>query len=574
MSALLPVADRAGVRRAVAEDIRAERGLFAVMLVLTALAAAAGLVAPRLVGQIVDLVRTNPGPTVLSTVDLFAAVIVAAGLAQVLLTRQARYAAARFGERTAARVRERFAGRALDLPATTVDHTPTGDLVARGTTDVGSVTTALRDGMPEVFVNLVQVAFLYTALLTLDPLLGLVGMSGLVTYGLALRWYLRRARAAYLAEAGATAAVTEVLTATAGGARTVEALGLRESRLATVDSAIVAARRTRLGTLRLRSVLFPSIGVSHGVPLVIALVVGGALLSAGWTTLGAVVAAMLYLRQLGQPLDTIMLWVEQVQQAGAAYARVEGLAAVPAAPAPVAAVPTSDRIEVVGCRYAYGGGREVLRGIDLDIAPGERLAVVGPSGAGKSTLGRLLAGLDEPGAGRVTVGGVPVAALGPDRLRRQVVLVTQEHHVFRDSVRGNLALAAPDADDARMLTALGVVGAGWAVDLGLDARLTTVDGGQAQQLALARVVLADPHTVVLDEATALLDPTAARSTERALSAVLSGRTVIAIAHRLHTAHDADRIAVVVEGSIVELGPHDELLRRGGAYARLWKSWHG
>jgi ABC-type multidrug transport system fused ATPase/permease subunit len=167
------------------------------------------------------------------------------------------------------------------------------------------------------------------------------------------------------------------------------------------------------------------------------------------------------------------------------------------------------------------------------------------------------------------VGGVPVADLPPDQLRRQVVLVTQEHHVFRESLRDNLMVPAPD-DELRR--ALKTVGADWAGDLDTDLGALPPDGAQAQQLALARVLLADPHTVILDEATALLDPTAARTAERALAAVLHDRTVIAIAHRLQTAHDADRVAVMDGGRIIELGTHDELVAAGGPYAALWRTW--
>ena len=208
--------------------------------------------------------------------------------------------------------------------------------------------------------------------------------------------------------------------------------------------------------------------------------------------------------------------------------------------------------------------------------------MVGPSGAGKSTLGRLLAGIHPPRAGSVTVGGVGLAELPLDDLRGHVALVTQEHHVFVGTLRENLALAAPTpATDAELLDALDAVDAlEWvsALPEGLDTVVgsggRTLTAAQAQQIALARLVLADPHTLVLDEATSLIDPRAARHLERSLAAVLEGRTVIAIAHRLFSAHDADRVAVVEDGKISELGSHDELVAAGGSYAALWDSWNG
>jgi ABC-type multidrug transport system fused ATPase/permease subunit len=235
---------------------------------------------------------------------------------------------------------------------------------------------------------------------------------------------------------------------------------------------------------------------------------------------------------------------------------------------------------VRGARFAYSEGHAVLHGIDLEVRPGERLAIVGPSGAGKSTLARLLAGIDAPREGTVSVGGCPITDLDPAERRRRIALVTQEHHIFMGSLRDNLAFAAPDASDEQLRAALAAVGADWYADLpeGLDTELgdgaLEVSAADAQQLALARLVLADPHTLILDEATAALDPTTARRTERALAAVVEGRTVIAIAHRLNTAHDADRVAVFEEGRITELGSHDELVTAGGTYAALWRSWHG
>jgi len=246
------------------------------------------------------------------------------------------------------------------------------------------------------------------------------------------------------------------------------------------------------------------------------------------------------------------------------------------------ATPTHEKIEAEDVRFSYVDGRDVLHGVSLDVGVGERIAMVGPSGAGKSTLGRLLAGIHPPRTGSVTVGGVGLVELPLSDLRGHVALVTQEHHVFVGTLRENLALAAPPgAGDAEIRGALDAVDAlDWvdALPEGLD---TVVGSGgraltdaQAQQVALARLVLADPHTLVLDEATSLIDPRAARHLERSLAAVLHGRTVIAIAHRLFSAHDADRVAVVEDGVISEFGSHDELVEAGGSYAALWDSWNG
>ncbi|MFU0242969.1 ABC transporter transmembrane domain-containing protein, partial [Streptomyces scabiei] len=290
----LPVAERTDVRRAAAGLVRADRRSFAVVLGLNGLAALAGLAGPWLLGRIVDEVRGGGG---VDAVDRMALAILLCSLAQLLLARWARYVGHRFGERTLARVRERYVERALALPASVVERAGTGDLTTRGTADVTAVGTTLRDAGPELLVNAVQALFLMAAVFVLDPLLGLVGVLGLTPAWLALRWYLRRARAAYLAEGAAGSEVAESLAATVAGARTVEAFGLAERRVTSNHEALEVSRRTRFRTLFLRSVFFPAVDISYVLPVAGVLLLGGVLHSHGAASLGTVVSCAVYLQQ-------------------------------------------------------------------------------------------------------------------------------------------------------------------------------------------------------------------------------------------------------------------------------------
>lgn len=575
----LPIAGPDAVRRGATSLIRADGRAFVGLILINVLAAAAGLIAPWLVGRLID--RVDNGSAGVAEVDRIALILICFALAQLILLRTARVIGARFGERTAARLREQFVDRVLSLPAREADRSPAGDLAARGTGDVDRVTQILRDAAPEIVISVIQMLIIFTAVMITSPLLGAIGVVGLVGISAALRWYFRRAHRAYLELGAVHSSVGEMLSTTALGARTIETLGLQDLRRRECADTAERGWWTSMRTLRLRSVLFPTVDLSSELPAVAALLLGGLLHAQGVISLGTVVASVLYLRQLAAPVDAILLWMEALPGSAASYARVEGLAALQ--PPPVGDLadpaPLDERLAVRSASFAYEKGHDVLLDVSLDVRSGEHLAIVGASGAGKTTLGRLLSGLDSPRTGLVTIGGVPVDALAPERLRRQVVLVTQDHYVFRGTIRDNLLIADQDASDDDLQAALFTVGAHWAVELpnGLDTMLgddDNLDGGQAQQLSLARVVLADPHTLILDEATALLDPTTARTTERALGAALRGRTVIAIAHRLGTAHDSDRVAVMAEGRITEIGSHDQLLAADEGYADLWRSWHG
>ncbi|ADD43713.1 ABC transporter ATP-binding protein [Stackebrandtia nassauensis] len=575
MNERFPVADRNQVRQALWRLIKLERSAVAGLLVLYLAAAVVGVAAPVLLGEIVDRVSAGDGG-----VDVLAGLIVASIAAQLVLVRYSRYVGHRFGERALARMREQFVDRILKLPLSKVERAGTGDLMTRNSLDVSTVGTMLRDAIPEIFISLVNAAIILAAVFYLHPLLGLCVFLMVPTVYAGTRWYLKRARDGYLAEGDANTELTETLAATADGARTLEIHRMESERVAAGAETIRHAYKTRRYTLFLRSILFPSLDGSYPLPIAGMLIVGGVLYFNDAISLGVIVAATMLSRQFVEPFDMVLLWVEKLQLGNASLARVEGVGLVEGNGKARDAEPDGDRLKASDVYYTYDGDRDVLHGVSLDVTPGERLAMVGPSGAGKSTLGRILAGIDAPRSGDIALGGVPVTKLPLERLRGLIMLVTQEHHVFRGTLRDNLALADESATDAKMLGALSVVNADWVNDLpeGLDTELGNdtleLDAAQAQQLALARVVLADPHTVILDEATSMLDPTVARHAESALAAALAGRTVIAIAHRLHTAHDAQRVAVIENGRLVELGSHGELTAAGGSYAALWHSWRG
>ncbi|MET8157405.1 ABC transporter ATP-binding protein [Sphaerisporangium sp. NPDC005289] len=574
---ILPVADQAQVRAYARRLTLKYPGRLALALGLHGLAAVAGLAGPRFLGELVEDVRAGTG----ADIDAIALAIAGFVVLQAVLIRYAVYASAKLGEKVLAELREEFVDRVLALPLSTVERAGSGDLITRTSRDVDALSRTVRHAVPETLIAVVAGAFVIGALALVGPLLVLPSLVAVPLLWYSTRWYLKRARDGYLRENAAYAEITEGLTETVEGARTVEAFGLQGRRHERTDRDIARSWAAERYTLGLRTVWFPTVEFGYVLPIVATLLAGGLFYLRGWVDLAQVTAATLYVQQLIDPLDRLLSWVDELQVGGASMARLLGVANVPDDRSAGAARPEGERLAAEDVRYAYREGHDVLHGVSLQVAPGERLAMVGPSGAGKSTLGRLLAGIHGPRTGSVRVGGVPLVELPLDELRGHVALVTQEHHVFRGTLRDNVLIGRPDAGDEAVEEALSAVDAlEWvrALPDGLDTAVgsggVTVSPAQAQQVALARLVLADPHTLVLDEATSLIDPRAARHLERSLAAVLAGRTVIAIAHRLYTAHDADRVAVVEDGRVSELGSHDELVAAQGAYAALWESWHG
>ncbi|MFZ0170396.1 MAG: ABC transporter ATP-binding protein [Acidimicrobiales bacterium] len=580
MSHELPVASARVVRAYIMAVLRTDWRDAAGVLAFYAAASVAGLVGPRVLGDVVAEAAAGGDGHALARVDEAVLIFLCALVLQSFFIRGASRVAGTITARLLSSIRVEFVRAILAMPVGLVEAAGTGELQTRASSDVEQLTWSVRQAAPRMAVAGAQAVFTVAALVWTAPIMAIVLVPVIPALVLGTRWYLKRARPGYKAEIAAFDRMNARVQENAAAGRTIETFGLGQQRTQLVDADIRNWMHWERYTLRLRTIYFPLTEACYILPLVLAVALGGILHADGRLSIAAATAAALYTQLLIDPVDTVLSNLDELQVGAASLSRLLGVREIETSE-PTAERPSGDRVVATDVHFAYREGHDVLHGIDIAPEPGGRLALVGPSGAGKSTLALLLTGVYPPRSGSVRIGGVDAHRLPTEQLREEVALVTQEYHIFNGTLRDNLELVAPGATDGELIAALAVVDADELVERlpdGLDTMLGSgavqLSPGESQQVALARLVLADPHTLVLDEATALLDPRAARHLERSLSRVLEGRTVVAVAHRLQSAADADVIAVVEDGRIVEKGSHTELLERNGSYAALWTSWRG
>ncbi|RJQ80667.1 ABC transporter ATP-binding protein [Amycolatopsis panacis] len=576
---LLPTASGTRIRAVLRDLLRPSKGRAAGAFVFIIGATAIGLLTAPLLGHVVDLVATHRPASDLVTpvvelvlVAIGSAVATALGVAML----------ARLGETMLADLRERFVDRALGLPLERVEKAGSGDLTTRVTNDVSVVAEALREALPELFRAVLTIVLTLGAMAALDWRFLLAAMLAVPIQLHTVRWYVRQAKPLYAAQRAAVGAQQQQLLDTVSGAKTVRAYRLADEHVERVRRRSEGAVGLTLSGIRLMTRFYGRLNLAEFVGLSAVLATGFLLVGADLATVGVATAAALYFHSLFNPINTALALVDDAQAAAASLARLVGVADLPAPAEPARRTrPVDASVKAAAVGHSYVDGHPVLREVDLELAPGERVALVGASGAGKTTLAKLIAGIHHTSTGTVSLGGVPLEELGPAATRRMVALISQEVHVFSGTLADDLRLAAPEATDAELRAALSAVGAlDWAEALPDGLATVVGEGGhqltvtQAQQLALVRLVLADPPVAILDEATAEAGSSGARTLEAAAAAALAGRTGLVVAHRLTQAAASDRIVVLEAGAVVESGTHDELVSAGGRYATLWAAWSG
>ncbi|MFP5578063.1 MAG: ABC transporter ATP-binding protein [Acidimicrobiia bacterium] len=459
-----------------------------------------------------------------------------------------------------------------------------GVLMTRMTSDIDSLTALFQEGLVNMFVQFLTLAIVTVVLFAVSPTLAAILFLGVVPVMLAMTlWFRKASDVAFLDVRDRIADVMSDLQENLGGIRIVTATNRAKRNVVAHDNILGAYRDANDRTAVIGAVYGPASELLGYLAQALLLGMGGWLVTQDRLSVGELAAFFLYLTMFFAPIQQLVQLYNTYQQGRAAVRKLSELFAtepeVAEAPDARDLPPMQGAIDLEGVTFGYDPAVPVLHDLDLHIRAGETVAFVGETGAGKSTVAKLVNRFYDPTQGTVRMDGHDLRDVTLQSLRSQIGVVPQEPFLFAGSIRDNLTFAAPDATDEELWAAVDATGLRDLVERqesGLDQviheRGSSLSSGERQLLALARAFLSQPRVLVLDEATSNLDLQSETRVERALDAVLEGRTAIIIAHRLATAMRADRIAVIHDGELVELGSHDELVDRGGRYAALFDTW--
>jgi ATP-binding cassette subfamily B protein len=537
------------------------------------------LAGPLLVRRGIDegIAKDDPGQ-----LNLSIALYVVVAVVSYLCFRNAIVLLARVGEHFLRDMRVRVFDSLLRQSMSFYDREKAGVLVSRMTSDVDSLQELVQFGLIMFTSAALLLIGSFVILTVLSWQLMLLCAVSVPFVALASIKFQRDSNKAYLAVREEIGDTLSTLQEGISGVRVVQAFAREEVEARRFSNANFSLYRTHMASVRVQCWYLPIVEFAGAATTALALGVGGWMVSEGRLTLGTLVAFILLLSTLFEPVQQLSQLFNMVQSATASLHKLYGLVDEPIEidePADGVAVPADRPIVLEGVTFGYAGGEPVLSDIDIEIAPGERVAFVGPTGAGKSTMAKLIARFYDPTAGRVRIGDVDLHDIRLRSLREEVVVVPQEGYLFSGTIADNIRVARPTATDDEVSDAVARIGVldrfaqlpdGLATEV--RERGSRLSAGEKQLVSLARAALADPSVLILDEATSSVDPGTEAAVEAAMETLMRDRTVIAIAHRLSTSERCDRVAVVSGGRLVELGSHDELVAARGHYFALYDAW--
>ena len=490
----------------------------------------------------------------------------------------------RLGEKLMYELRVRVFSHLQRLSLDFFTEEKAGRLMTRMTSDIDNLTQLFQDGLVNLAVQGLTLVVIGVVLFSMSPLLAIITIVLVVPVMLALTlWFRGASDRGYTLVRDKIAEVLSDLQESLSGIRIIAAHNRRRHNVIRHQAVVGEYMDANLYTARVGALYGPGTEVVGVIGQALILLIGGTMYLNDALTIGQLAAFVLYLTAFFAPIQQLVQLYNTYQQGQSAVAKLRDLlATVPDVPERAGASvlpPISGELTLDHVVFGYDPDRPVLHDVSLHIEAGETFALVGPTGAGKSTVAKLVTRFYDPQSGTVSIDGVDLRDVTLESLRRQLGVVPQEPFLFHGTIRDNVAFARPDATDEEILEACAAVGIDDLVarlpdgiDSPVHERGSGLSSGERQLLALARAFLARPRVLVLDEATSNLDLRSESKIERALDVILEGRTAIIIAHRLATAMRADRIAVVDDGGILELGTHDELVAMGGRYADMYATW--